>query len=57
MRTFQLSNNRKRTRGRKIQAISVPTKVVRVGKNGLETLVVNRHPKAGKIIFIRHKLW
>lgn len=46
-------NNRKRTNGRRVQVVEVPLKKI-VWKNGEPHLVNNDHPKAGKVIQIRH---
>lgn len=44
-----MANNRKRTRGRRIQTIDVPLTIIKNGK-----VIANPHPKAGKQIQIRH---
>lgn len=45
-----MSNNRKRTRGRIIQTIKVPTTLIEDG-----VTVINGHPKTGRTIQIKHK--
>lgn len=49
-------NNRKRTRGRKIQAIKVPEMVIRSDGFGVPIVVPNPHKKAGKTIQVKHLL-
>ena len=46
-------NNRKRTKGRRIQAIDVPTTVQRT-VNGKLVSAPNEHPKSGNTIFVKH---
>jgi len=45
-----MNNNRKRTKGRLIQAIKVPTNVIRYGE-----VVLNKHKNAGGIIQVKHR--
>lgn len=48
-------NNRKQTKGRRIQVIHVPETIVKVDPiRGVQT-IQNPHPKAGKAIQVRHK--
>lgn len=47
-------NNRKRTRCRKTQTIKVPETVIRKDITGHLKVVPNPHPKAGKMIQIKH---
>jgi hypothetical protein len=46
---------RKQTRGRKIQIINVPEYLYKLDAFGIIRKVKNDHPKAGKVIQVKHK--